>query len=75
MSIERQFNRHGKPAVANPPEARGVSGQHHRHIIKRGIRHARRFVNGPPGGVRYVAGLFPVELHATKGWRFVPAWS
>lgn len=75
MSIERQFNRHGWPAKENPPKARGVDGQTNRHIIKRGIRRARRFTNGPPGGFRYVAGMFPVELHATKGWRNVPAWS
>jgi hypothetical protein len=27
------------------------------------------------GKVQYKPGLFPVELHATKGWRHVPAWS
>lgn len=52
---------------------RGVRGQPSRHIIKRGIRHARKVQVG--NEVSYKPGLFPVELHATKGWRNVPRWS
>lgn len=73
MSIQRQYQRHGKPAAENPPKARGKRHQTARHIIKRGIRHARRIAKY--GRVKYIAGLYPVELHSTKGWRYVPAWS
>lgn len=73
MSIQRAYQRHGKPAVSNPPKHRGVRHQVARHIIKRGIRHARKVKVG--NLTRYIPGLYPVELHATKGWRNVPAWS
>ena len=78
MSIQRTYERHGAPSYANPPRHRGVRGQVGRHIIKKGIRHAKRWlVQLPNGGhtYKYQAGAYPVELHATKGWRNVPAWT
>jgi len=38
---------------------RGAPRQFGRHIIKKGLR----------------PNMKPKELHATKGWRNVPAWS
>jgi hypothetical protein len=79
MSIQRNYQRHGKPAAEHPPQHRGVRGQTGRHIIKKGIRHARRlFVvdkRSKSHSYKYIPGAYPVELHATKGWRNVPAWT
>lgn len=72
MGVARSFKRYQEQRLGIRTR-RGVRGQPSRHIIKRGIRHARKVVQD--GVVRYVPGLFPVELHATKGWRFVQAWS
>lgn len=72
MGIARTFKRH-QEQQAGVRTRRGVRGQASRHIIKRGIRHARKVQRD--GKVQYKPGLFPVELHATKGWRYVQAWS
>lgn len=72
MGIARTFKRL-QEQQAGIRTRRGVRNQRARHIIKRGIRHARKVQKD--GKVQYKPGLFPVELHATKGWRHVPAWS
>lgn len=72
-ALRRHIIRHGRHSLIDPPHHRGVRGQHARHIIKRGIRHAKMLKVG--NLTRYIPGLFAVELHATKGWRNVPAWS
>ena len=72
MGIARTFKRLQEQRLGIRTR-RGVRGQPSHHIIKRGIRHARRVQED--GKVRYKPGLFPVELHATKGWRHVHAWS
>lgn len=72
MGIARSFKRL-QEQQAGVLTRRGVRDQRARHIIKRGIRHARKLQRG--NKTTYKPGLFPVELHATKGWRHVPAWS
>lgn len=74
MSIIRQFHRHGKNGGF---KTRGAPNQRSRHIIARGIRTLLRKKTNPkaPTGYDYFAVYQPVELHATKGWRTVRAWS
>lgn len=61
MSVQRSYERHLQD-LAGIRKTRGIPNQFARHIIKQDVK----WKNG-----RYV----PRELHATKGWRNVPAWS
>lgn len=71
-ALRRNFHRHGRfaPEVL---KARGVPGQHGRHIIAKGVSNFRKFKR--LNVTKIVPGLHPAELHATKGWRLVPAWT
>lgn len=71
-ALRRHVIRHGK-FRAERPNARGVPNQHSRHIIAKGVCHFRKFTR--LGITKIVKGMKPAELHATKGWRTVPAWS
>lgn len=54
---------------------RGVRGQINRHIIQRGVRNCRTFIRKSVTVNVARNRHIPMELHATKGWRYVPAWS
>lgn len=73
MSPDRIFNRHGRPSVNNPTSHRGIRHQPFRHVIKKGVARYRIIKRGNEH--IKVMGMFAAELHATKGWRTVPAWS
>lgn len=53
---------------------RGVRGQINRHIIQKGIRNCRTFVRLGKTVHKARNRMIPMELHATKGWRYVVAW-
>lgn len=72
MSLERKLNRYLQ-SQAGIKTRRGVRHQIGRHIIARGVSNYRRFVIC--GVTKIVHGMRPAELHATKGWRTVPAWT
>jgi hypothetical protein len=54
---------------------RGPRKQAGHHIIGRGIRNCRTFVYLGKTIHTSRNRQIPVELHATKGWRYVTAWS
>ncbi len=66
MSVQRNYERYLQDQ-AGIRKTRGIPHQYARHIIKRGTHLIVR------GGV--TVRILPRELHATKGWRLVPAWS
>jgi hypothetical protein len=73
-ALRRNIIRHGKFA-SERPNHHGVRGQINRHIIIRGIRNCRTRKHGNLTVHHGQGGMYPVELHATKGWRYVVAWS
>lgn len=73
-ALRRLIIRHGKFS-ADRPRHRGVRGQLNRHIIGRGIRNCHTFVRLGKTINLARGRMIPMELHATKGWRYVPAWS
>jgi hypothetical protein len=72
MSLQRQFNRNGANGVFKNNVKKGTINQ---HIIQRGIRNCRTFFRLGKRLDLARNRMIPMELHATKGWRYVAAWN